>query len=269
MPTPVRGVALDVDGTALTSRHRVTERLKVAVAAARSAGIEVVLTSSRAPSGLRPVARALGLESGSWFVACQGGLTGRFTGGRDIEVVDERPLSTLAAHDATFAALRLRLSVTWHVGSRWYVHRWTRLVLREQRVTGERGARRNLLQMSSQPHKVMVLAEPRDERVLRRVHDRLPGGSRGSFSHPGFLEVTSDHADKADGLAVVAHCLGVTLDDFAAIGDGRNDLGMFDAVGTAVAMGNGHPEVLAAADWVTAGNDEDGAASAIERWCPR
>jgi hypothetical protein len=33
-----------------------------------------------------------------------------------------------------------------------------------------------------------------------------------------------------------------------------------------VAMGNAHPDVLAAADEVTASNDDDGVARVLERW---
>ena len=48
-----------------------------------------------------------------------------------------------------------------------------------------------------------------------------------------------------------------------AIGDGRNDLGMLDFAGVAVAPANAHPDVLAVADLVTASNDEDGVAQAL------
>ena len=50
-----------------------------------------------------------------------------------------------------------------------------------------------------------------------------------------------------------------------AFGDGLNDLTMIETAGTGVAMANACPEVLAAADFVTLSNDEDGVAKTIEQ----
>ena len=45
-----------------------------------------------------------------------------------------------------------------------------------------------------------------------------------------------------------------------------NDVAMLRWAGHGVAMANGHPDVLAAADEVTATNLEDGVAMVLERW---
>ena len=49
-------------------------------------------------------------------------------------------------------------------------------------------------------------------------------------------------------------------------GDTMNDRTMFEAAGLAVAMGNADEEIKAMADDVTLSNDEDGVATAIEKW---
>ena len=51
-----------------------------------------------------------------------------------------------------------------------------------------------------------------------------------------------------------------------AFGDGTNDRKMLEKVGTGVAMANGVPEVKAAADYITASNDEEGVARFIEKY---
>ena len=53
-----------------------------------------------------------------------------------------------------------------------------------------------------------------------------------------------------------------------ALGDADNDIGMLQAAGIGVAMGNAYPETQAAARWVTRTNEEDGVAYAIERFLP-
>jgi hydroxymethylpyrimidine pyrophosphatase-like HAD family hydrolase len=45
-----------------------------------------------------------------------------------------------------------------------------------------------------------------------------------------------------------------------------NDLPMLAWAGRGVAVANAHAEVLAAADEVTASNDDDGVAQVLERW---
>ena len=77
------------------------------------------------------------------------------------------------------------------------------------------------------------------------------------------LELNISTAHKGNSLKRFAEHLGYTLENCMALGDGTNDLSMIEAAGLGVAMSNAHPLVLAAADHVTASNDEDGVAKAI------
>ncbi|HEU0059773.1 MAG TPA: HAD hydrolase family protein, partial [Hyphomicrobiaceae bacterium] len=53
--------------------------------------------------------------------------------------------------------------------------------------------------------------------------------------------------------------------EIAVLGDGSNDLPMFAVAGLSIAMGNAGDEVKARADLVTAANDEEGFAQAVEQ----
>lgn len=70
---------------------------------------------------------------------------------------------------------------------------------------------------------------------------------------------------KGEGLRVLAEHLGTTLADVVAIGDSDNDAAALRAVGMPVAMGNASPEVMGMARLVVADNDHDGIAEAIDR----
>jgi len=59
--------------------------------------------------------------------------------------------------------------------------------------------------------------------------------------------------------------LDIPLIEIAVIGDGGNDVAMFERSGLSIAMGNASPNVKQAADFVTDSNIEDGFANAIER----
>jgi hydroxymethylpyrimidine pyrophosphatase-like HAD family hydrolase len=69
---------LDVDGTTPSSDHEVTDRFHGAVHAARSAGLEVLLATSRGPAALEPVLDDLHAPAGTPFVASQGAVLGSF-----------------------------------------------------------------------------------------------------------------------------------------------------------------------------------------------
>ena len=68
------------------------------------------------------------------------------------------------------------------------------------------------------------------------------------------------------GLLALAGKLGLRRDQVMAVGDSGNDLSMIEDAGLGVAMGNATPEILAAADAVTADNNHDGVALAIEKY---
>jgi HAD superfamily hydrolase (TIGR01484 family) len=52
----VQAIVLDVDGTLLDPRHRVTEATRRAIARAQAAGMRIVLASARSPDALTAVA---------------------------------------------------------------------------------------------------------------------------------------------------------------------------------------------------------------------
>jgi Cof subfamily protein (haloacid dehalogenase superfamily) len=82
----------------------------------------------------------------------------------------------------------------------------------------------------------------------------------------GFVEICPPGVDKATGLAVIAHTLGVDPDDVLVFGDMPNDVPMFRWAGWGrVAVANAHPAVLALADEVTLTNDADGVAVYLDR----
>jgi len=68
------------------------------------------------------------------------------------------------------------------------------------------------------------------------------------------------------GLLALAEKLGLRRYQVMAVGDSGNDLSMIEDAGLGVAMGNATPEILAAADAVTADNNHDGVALAIEKY---
>ena len=100
------------------------------------------------------------------------------------------------------------------------------------------------------------------ERIISEVAAAFPE-IKTTASTWNNLEFNIASANKGNSLRRFAEHLGFTLANCMAFGDGLNDLSMVEAAGTGVAMANAHPDVLAAADVVTASNDEDGVAKTL------
>jgi len=80
------------------------------------------------------------------------------------------------------------------------------------------------------------------------------------------VEINAADANKGEALQVLSRQLGVDIRDTMAFGDGSNDLAMIQTAGIGVAMANAYQGLKDAADYVTATNDEDGVALAMERF---
>ncbi|AIQ58028.1 Cof-type HAD-IIB family hydrolase [Paenibacillus borealis] len=75
-----------------------------------------------------------------------------------------------------------------------------------------------------------------------------------------FLEFSHPDANKSQGLKLWAQHMGLDTADVVVFGDHLNDLGLFAAAGTGVAVENAHEDLKAVAHRITASNNENGVA---------
>jgi len=90
-------------------------------------------------------------------------------------------------------------------------------------------------------------------------------GDRVNVTHSSFplLEISAAAVTKASTLALLCADLGIEAAEVMAFGDMPNDLPMLTWAGTAYAMADAHPSVVAAADHLAPGHDEDGVAQVL------
>ncbi len=104
-----------------------------------------------------------------------------------------------------------------------------------------------------------------EERARAREKLLARGDVMVSSSFPFNLEINAVGATKGEGIQRLASLLGIKPEETMGFGDGENDLSMMLEAGIGVAMANAEAVVKQAADYVTATNDEDGVAQAIEK----
>nr|WP_164389476.1 Cof-type HAD-IIB family hydrolase [Streptomyces harenosi] len=97
---------------------------------------------------------------------------------------------------------------------------------------------------------------------------RLAVGDRANVtrsSPSALLEISGPGVSKASTLALCCAERGISHEEVVAFGDMPNDVEMLTWAGQSYAMGNAHPDAIAAASGQTVANNEDGVAVVIER----
>ena len=82
-------------------------------------------------------------------------------------------------------------------------------------------------------------------------------------SGAGLIEISNSQAGKHTGVAFLMRRLGISMEETAAFGDGDNDAELLSHAGCGIAVANASEKCLAAADYVTLSNEEDGVAHGI------
>lgn len=263
-------IASDVDGTLLDPDERVTRRTREAVAAAVAGGAHFVLATGRPPRWIPPVAEALGFAP---TAVCANGAviydaaTDRVISARTLPVDALAELAEITTRVVPGAGLAVeRIGRSAHdtatpqfVSAPGYEHAWLN-------PDNTEVSQQDLL--STPAVKLLVRKPGMPSAELAAALTRHVGllGDVTYSTNDGLIEISAIGISKAVGLQEVAGPLGISAEDVVAFGDMPNDIPMLLWAGHGVAMGNAHPETVAAANEVTAPNGDDGVARVLERW---
>ncbi len=266
-------IASDVDGTLLDDTENITERTRAAVHAAIDAGSGFILATGRPPRWIPPVVDALGFAP---MAVCANGAviydpaTDRVVSARTLSADSLVKLAEVVGRVIPGAGLAVeRIGERAHdavtpqfVSSPGYEHAWLN-------PDNTEVSREDLL---SQPAiKLLVRkAGAASADMAAELAAHIGTAAELTYStNNGLVEVVPAGITKATGIAELIAPLGIGVEQVVAFGDMPNDLPMLLAAGHGVAMGNAHPEVLAAAAEITAPNTDDGLARVLERIFPR
>ncbi|MBA0047466.1 HAD family hydrolase [Mycobacterium sp. NPDC050853] len=264
-------IASDVDGTLIDSDEVLSGRTRAVITAAVESGTHFVLATGRPPRWITPIVDALGFAPIS--VCANGSVLydadkDRIISAATLEAEELAVLAELVQSAIPGAGLAVeRVGRSAHdaatpqfVSSPGYEHAW-------------------LNPDNTEVSLVDLLSFPAVKLLVRKAGARssdmaavleplvLAAGAAITYSTDnGLIEVMPAGISKASGLAAVSDQAGVQPDSVIAFGDMPNDVAMLRWAGHGVAMGNAHPDARAAANEVTATNDDDGVAKVLERW---
>jgi Cof subfamily protein (haloacid dehalogenase superfamily) len=281
----IRLLALDLDGTLLDPRGRISQRNLKAIESARDAGVRVALVTGRRFRDSRPVALELGLDIP--LISHNGALTKH---AETLQTVAVLPLPLAAARDALRVGRSngadallsddhegLGVLVYDHLsGDNVAVHRY---IAWATRLHGDDEGGNAVQQVDSLEdyldHEPIHLAFSGRCAAMDQLEQLLKSELGASVrvlstKYPAqdftLVDVVNPAASKGAGVAAAAAELNITAGEIMAVGDNYNDLEMLLFAGTGVVMANA-PLALREIPGLhpTASNVEDGVALAIER----
>ena len=95
----------------------------------------------------------------------------------------------------------------------------------------------------------------------------LVAHAMGSWTQDMYdVHITHELATKKHALQALLARLNVDHHNVMVVGDGGNDIPLFELAGVKVAMGNGADELKKRADWIAPSVDDDGLVRAIEKY---
>ena len=255
-------VVSEIDGTLVTTNHELTSAAKRVAVDLYYSGIRLCLVSSRPPQSIRPYVRELGLRTP--YVAFNGAL---------IQLPDGQTLAgstipTTITQRIKIIAGKFGLDVWLYDEKYWYAQLHTPFVEREAASSNFRPEFEGYAAKLKKPMtKLTVVGNPE---IVAQVEDRVRGEMSyyitASRSKPRHLDITAKGWDKGAALQRLSDLLSVKPERIAVIGDGPNDVAMFKQAGLSIAMGQAVDNVKLYAAHITASNDDDGWAKAMNAY---
>jgi Cof subfamily protein (haloacid dehalogenase superfamily) len=288
MPSRVRLIAIDIDGTLLPSSGTTISRRNCrALREAQAAGIHIVIATGRRHQFAGPVLEQVGLSPETVMISSNGSVVRHFDG-----KIIQRNLLSAASARALCPALRPfgqtmvftfdRQSQDGNSGPSLVVesmeslHRRIGMWVESNRNDMiEIAPLERAFDEGEAPIQGMLCGEIAQVRDAQRALEGMDLAADITMQRTeyadrdlGILDILPPNCSKGHALADYARSLGVEAPEVVAIGDNFNDQTMLEYAGQAVVMGNAGVEMQALGrrnGWATTlGNDDDGVAEALE-----
>ncbi|WAC67314.1 HAD family hydrolase [Agrococcus sp. SL85] len=255
-------VALDIDGTVVREDDSLSPRVRDAVRAVVAAGHVVVLATGRSQATTESTAARLGIEP-DHLIAANGALVLERAG----DAYEPVHVETFDPSDALRTIAQGLPTGSFMVEDARGHRRYTDGMVDWNLDAAERVEFEQLLEVPAL--RVVVMSPDHEVDEFLEIVEGM-GLHKVSYAigYSSWLDIAPDGVNKATGLARVAEELEIPRERIVVVGDGRNDIEMFEWVaaggGRAVAMGQAPDEVVAAATERTASVDDDGLALLLE-----
>jgi Cof subfamily protein (haloacid dehalogenase superfamily) len=257
-------IATDLDGTIVAHYGFISDRTKIAFAAAHAAGIHIYFITGRPIRWMKEIKENFNFGLG---VCGNGALLYDFINEKVLEEWSfsvEAQLETVKRLRQVIPPVSFATEIGEHfLREKKYVPRWD---------IGEDNVGVDLIEEVITAPALKMLARCSDgefssDEMLALASKALEGIATVTHSNStdSLLEISAVGVSKGATLSRVAGRLGLTADDCVTFGDNPNDFSMLSWASRSWAMADGHPDLMKYAKFQTDPHQEDGVAKVIEQ----
>jgi Cof subfamily protein (haloacid dehalogenase superfamily) len=260
--TRIALVVSDVDGTLLKKDKTLTDAAKSAAHRLSDAGIGFTIVSSRPTIGMQFLVEPLGIKLPI------GAFNGSSIVDPQMKPVEQQLIPVSAVERCLDILTQFGVDIWLFTNDQWltrngdgeYVSHEQRTIRHDPVIVSDftpylaRACK--IVGSSANPELLM--------RCEAAMQQALGTQATAVRSQTYYLDITPPGCDKGTFVQAMARRLGISTDAVATIGDMQNDLPMFRTSGTSFAMGNATEDVKKQATHVTASNEDDGFAKAMD-----
>lgn len=277
----IKLIALDLDGTLLTSEKTIDEVTKAKLIEAQKRGISITIATGRDKGGIDFVYEPLELEHlGSNFVA---GVNGQIIYDfQKKEYFVDKVLNGDDAKKVMNLGMKYNFEVISCCGYDFYdlitkrlktIKKMRSVVMGKPMDYGFNQGKRNFIPLSDPNYEitqdvnkfVLIQSAAFFKKHLPHLREELHEYELLEVG-PAWIEIMPKGVSKASALHRIGDKLGISTDEMMAFGDAENDLEMIKAVKYGIAMGNAMESLKNVAYDVTDTNDNMGIAKALDKY---
>ncbi|MBF4694850.1 Cof-type HAD-IIB family hydrolase [Fusibacter ferrireducens] len=260
-------VCLDLDGTLLNSKNKISEQTLSTLREVEKRGIKIVVVTGRA--GFDAKRHAEMISKDAYFIGSNGAVSGSVS---DDKLIHENPFSGTVLTEILTWANEMNINPVLYSNKKIFVTGFReylmhlyyakKMKLDTNRYLSFKSKKKWKMSMWNQSdmkiHKIVFFAIRSKkmnyfESILRK-HKKIEMALTGK----GCFELTDKGINKSYGIKILSEYFGIDKTEIIAFGDSENDLEMIKYVGCGVAMQNATSQVKAISDRITASNDDEG-----------
>ena len=285
-------IAIDLDGTLLNSYGVVTDRTKQTIKKCIDKGIEIVLASGRPNDSIEAIAKEIGAEH--YFIAGNGALIydikkqkviyeKYMSKEKVLEIIklcEQNSISYNVYTDKTILATSLKYNVLYYhkenlkkeESKKTHINIVDDMYSYVKQMQEEKFLKITICDTNSNVFNAIIrkMKQIKGIDILEVSHMSRKIIKQGTEDVPieyYYTEISLQEVDKYNALQFLQKKLNIKNEETIAIGDNMNDKKMIQKAGMGIAMKQSCPAVIEIADYVTEGNNEDGVAKALEKFC--
>lgn len=268
-------VCIDMDGTLLNSKHKITETTKETLRKTHEKGVHIVISTGRMYTDGEYFSNLIGVKSP--VIASNGAVIKEKDRDEVIyksilsESLTKKLLSISAKHKVPlmfftpktlysenilysifshFLKLRKYVSSDMKINTIFSKEKWDKILTKEKE---------NIVKCEFYNRNEEKLRKIRDE--LKNIKD-IEVVSSSKYN----IEITCKGVSKGRAVEILAGYYNLRKEQVITIGDSENDLSMIEYAGLGIAMGNAIDRVKEKANFITDSNDNEGVAKAINNF---